>query len=380
MGRQRAVDAAPPATWRRSASGPALDAADAEGLAFRCLEGCGFCCTTAPGLLPGEERRFPHGLVERRPGGALGLRLAGTACAALDDARRCGVYDARPSACRQFPVHLHALEDVQATLHRGCPGLGASGDVTAAALVADAAGRLTPRAETEARRARENWREFRRRARLAGLWDEPAELRAAVAAIAPRVGSRVALERLYAAVEDGDLVASDAVAAFEAAEVETKADRILADVAEETFAGDLPQLVHPEGLRWLRATWASGRLALVEARSPAPARVSFALDDLPLWKVDDAARRAWADAVVRLAGRDLALGAAARLVDMTGYQVTFASAFLRVAADQSAGLALRTALLAAAAGKKVAGAEEARVAAAWQETAFLALPTVGAVL
>ncbi|HLE96512.1 MAG TPA: YkgJ family cysteine cluster protein [Candidatus Thermoplasmatota archaeon] len=358
-----------------------MDASDAAGLTFRCIEGCGFCCTTAPGLLAGEERALPRALVERKPDGALGLRLEGAACAALDGARRCTVYEARPSTCRQFPVHLHALDEVQVTLHRGCPGLAASGgDEPASALVAAATARLTTGAETEARRARDNWREFRRRARISGLWDEPTALRAAVAGIVPGLWTGAGIERIYAAVEDGDLVAEDAVAAFEGATVETKAPALLADVAAETFEGELPQVVDPAGFRWLRAKWAAGRLALADARGPQQPAASFALHELPLWRFRDGAERACADAVVRLAGRDLALGAAARLVDVTGYQVTFASAFLRVVADQAAGIALRSALLTASAGKEASGREDASLAVAWQETAFLALPTVGAVL
>lgn len=352
-----------------------MDARDAEGLSFRCLEGCGFCCTTSPHVLDREVAALPRALVERRSDGTTGLRLKDVACGALDGARRCGVYAARPSACRAFPVHVHALDRLQVTLHRGCPGLGAEGDL-AASLVS-----VGPEAAAALARARETWAEFRRRAESADLWDAPDDLRAAARALAPRLWTKRDLERLYAAVEDGDVAADELADAHEQAEPGVAARRLLADVADETFAGTLPQFVDQD-LAWVHVDLTKDGLVRVARRRDGTrdVRPALKIGDLPLWRTTPEAKDVLAAALVRLAERDLAVGAAAKLVDMVGYEVTLAAAWGRVLADQAAGLTLRVALLAAWDGKTVADIAHARQAVAWQETAFLSLPTVGAVV
>lgn len=354
-----------------------MDLADARGLRFRCLEGCGFCCTTSPQVLPRERAALTPSLLVERADGTLGVRLAGGHCAALDAARRCGVYGARPSACRAFPVHLHALDDVQATLHRGCPGLRVPDGDTAETLVAPV--RWDPKA-VEAARA--NWREFRRRAEAVDLWDDPAELRVLATALSERAWTKRDIERLYDTASGGDLRADSAIEAVDASEPEVAARRLLADVAEETFAGDLPQLVSGPRFDWVRAVWDGEGLARHGTRADGTVEIRPAvrIGDLPLWRFRGDAKARLAKGLVRLLHRDLALGAAAKLVDLMGYEVTLASAYVRVLADQAAGLTLRAALLAHGDGASAAGPEHADEALAWQETAFLALPTVGAVL
>lgn len=354
-----------------------MDLSDADGLDFRCLEGCGFCCTTGPHALDREASVLPPRLVERRADGTLGLKVQGQACGALDGARRCGVYAVRPSACRAFPVHLHALERLQVTMHRGCPGLApAAGADPAASLV-----KVPPEAALALARAQATWAEFRRRAESADLWDDPKELRAAAAELAPRLWAKRDLERLYAAIEDGTVAAHELVSAHEHAEPTVAARRLLADVADETFAGPLPQYVEQD-LAWIRAEATPDGLVRIAHRGDGAREVrdALTLGDLPLWRSTPEAKDVLASALDRLAGRDLALGAAARLVDLLHYEVTLAAAWGRVLADQAAGLTLRVALVAAWDGKTVADAGHARTAVAWQETAFLALPTVGAVV
>ncbi len=108
-------------------STPELDVTLLSGFSFACLPGCGLCCFTSPRLDRDDEPRiraaapdvsvvFLEG--ERR----LAARPDGGACQFLNDLR-CGVHDARPALCREFPISVHVGSRLQATVVLSCPGL-----------------------------------------------------------------------------------------------------------------------------------------------------------------------------------------------------------------------------------------------------------------
>jgi putative zinc- or iron-chelating protein len=175
------------------ASAPELDISLLNGFAFTCLPGCGLCCFTSPRLDPGEERGIraaaPQVSIVSRDGERrLAARPEGGACQFLIDLR-CGVHQARPAPCREYPVSVHIGHRLQATVVLSCPGvslepLRSSGTPIAArpglgldAELASVRQRVTPvlaRKVVEAGRRR---RRIERDLRGQGRWVDEEEVR-----------------------------------------------------------------------------------------------------------------------------------------------------------------------------------------------------------
>ncbi|HVL48187.1 MAG TPA: YkgJ family cysteine cluster protein [Candidatus Thermoplasmatota archaeon] len=366
-----------------------VDYRELAGATFACLEGCGLCCATAPRLVEDEPRKLAgHAAygrhVRRRSDGTVALALSGSACAMLDGARACSAYEARPTACRLFPFHVHLGPRIQVSLHRGCPGVapGAAGASSATDLakrvVAQA---LTPAALAEADRAALNFREFARRAAVVGWEASLADLAPAFAPVLPDLLDPGRLAEMYARLASGEAGLEEATAALD--EPGDPA-AFLADLALETFQEDpegRPTHV-ADGFAWRAAVAADDRVTLFDVPARGEPRIvaETRLGNLPVGALDDGAREALARYLAIALARDHAAGAAARLVDRMGYEVTVPAAYARVAADTAGGLLLRAALEAKAAGRAVATAREADLAIRAQDMAFLSLPTIGAVL
>lgn len=118
-----------------------LDLADLGGLRYRCLEGCGFCCTFTPEVSSEElarlRTRFPALPVvaaEDDPGRRHIAFQGGCGACTLLQRRACSAYDLRPAHCRYFPFHVHFGRTASALVNRSCRGVEAepSSDVLAA--------------------------------------------------------------------------------------------------------------------------------------------------------------------------------------------------------------------------------------------------------
>jgi len=100
-----------------------------EGRSFTCLEHCQLCCLHPPELMPREARYFRQhhpDRIERRERPhrhlSLAMRKGIGPCIFLVD-RRCEVYEHRPSFCRQYPIHLHLGERLEAEPDLSCRGV-----------------------------------------------------------------------------------------------------------------------------------------------------------------------------------------------------------------------------------------------------------------
>lgn len=108
---------------------PDIDLADLAGLRYRCLEGCGFCCTFTPEVSSEElarlRTRFPALPVatgeddDRRH---IAFQGGCGACTLLQR-RACSAYDLRPAHCRYFPFHVHFGRGATALVNRSCRGV-----------------------------------------------------------------------------------------------------------------------------------------------------------------------------------------------------------------------------------------------------------------
>src|SRR5438552_10875771 len=182
--------------------GRGVNVADAKGLAFACLPGCGFCCATSPLVHAHEAPALGPLVVNGR------IPVKGLACAALGADRNCSVYGARPAACRLYPFMVHAGRRVQVTVALACPGV-TEGPGAAAGSQAEAAATLAlarPGAAEMAARAKETFAEFDRRMKEWGVFASADKLRSAFAPHVDALAHPQALPSYFAAITEGDLV------------------------------------------------------------------------------------------------------------------------------------------------------------------------------
>jgi len=377
----------------------AVHAGDAKGLTFECKPGCGFCCTASPLVAPHEKARLP--MAVRAPDGNLRIPLADVHCSALAGDRRCGIYDARPAVCHLYPYAVHAGRRVQVTVSLACPGIGVApphgadsdgtlahpfGVANAMEVQAQQAAELAlaqPGAQEEAARAKATFAEFDRRMKEWQVAAPPDKLRAAFLPHVATLAMPAALPAFFAGIAEGDLVLQGDAARAVGSLFETEAEADLHDLFVEGAKDALDEpdtviWVEPD-LSWTTARAEGERVKLTRIANGARSSRTHALDALPAdW--EPAASEVVAAYLARLLHRDHAEGAAAWLVDASGYQATPAAAYARVLGEASLQVALRAALLAADEGRESVDATHAHRGVMAYETAFHSLPTLGAIL
>ena len=350
-----------------------METRELAGKRFRCLEGCGFCCTFQPevstrelALLRARFKPKPVAISVGPDRTYLQLQNRCGACALLT-ARGCSAYDLRPAHCRYFPFHVHFGGTPEVYVNQTCRGVEAApgGDLSAEfrASVLDVASADEMR-EHE-RQARDTYAAFKRKARKAGAWGEVAPVVAAALAEGPRVFTGKWVEE---ACRRGDEPApleealDDALAPFHAEEVTKRPFYLAAD------------------LRWLTFEAADAPGAFTVLRMDE----TGALD--PVGRVDGLAR--WEDPppavavglaayLARLAGRHLFVGSVYALVDDSDYAVTVEQAAWLRLAEIVVDLVVRVRVLRA---MGVPDAELAAEAARFYDSTFLDSPTIGGFL
>jgi Fe-S-cluster containining protein len=98
-----------------------------RGFRYACRPGCGLCCYAEPRVDPTEKAELLRiapltETVEATGASYLRARPEGGACQFLRS-NRCSVHALRPHPCKEFPVHVHVGERLQATLVLSCPGV-----------------------------------------------------------------------------------------------------------------------------------------------------------------------------------------------------------------------------------------------------------------
>ncbi|NLL94904.1 MAG: YkgJ family cysteine cluster protein [Thermoplasmatales archaeon] len=163
-----------------------IDYSGVDGFTVDCLPGCGLCCLCQPEVLPLERAYFrknhPKAMVRSRtsPGGfALALKKGRGSCVFLDG-RKCGIYENRPTFCRQFPFHFYSGDRISVELDHSCRGVwqgsGADAGIEARALARDSMDRLRSALSQSA----PVYGEFREICEDAGIWEDPSLARAQV--------------------------------------------------------------------------------------------------------------------------------------------------------------------------------------------------------
>lgn len=379
----------------------AANVSDARGLAFQCLPGCGFCCTASPLVQPPEAAPLGS-LVRRAEDGTLRIPVKGVSCSVLQPDMRCGEYERRPAVCRVYPYSVHAGRRVQATVTLACPGVSERPlaphapalhavhpvpdieDMTTGARSVVALVLAQPGAAEMAARAKETFAEFDRRMREWGVVAPPDKLRAAFLPHVERLATPALLPAFFAGLGEGDLIlegkASRAVEALFEQETDADLGDALAEAADDAFAGNVDALWVEPDFAWTVPGLREGRIELTRhRRDAAPVAARFEPEALPTDWTDEA-RAVLASYLTRLLHRDHVEGAAAWLVDASGYQATLPAAYGRVLGEAALQVALRAGLAAAEAGADEVGEALARRGVAAYETSFHSLPTLGSIL
>ncbi|MEA3144149.1 MAG: hypothetical protein QOG31_1473 [Thermoplasmata archaeon] len=344
-----------------------MDTRELHGLRYRCLEDCGFCCTFTAEVSDAELVRlrgsFPKLPVARANGMTLlGLQGGCGACTLLEN-RRCTVYGERPAHCRYFPFHVYFGRRTEAYVNRSCRGVeavpGGSLEAEFKAQVLDLAPPFRLRKEQE--KAGKVHATFERNARQAGVWgDVDAEvarlLRRGAAWFDPAAWPPTPTGAADEAGSPGEAW-QVALAPFGLDDAVARPFHLAADLRWLGFQGDAGNLV-------AQTLDETGRLEPLQELGAFPG-----WPDLP-----PAVRVGLAQAMARLAARDLLAGSIFHMVDDTGYEIGVADAAEVRFADLAAGLAVRADILRRLG---VPWAQVAGEAERFYDSAFLDHPTIG---
>jgi hypothetical protein len=302
--------------------------------------------------------------------------------------------------CRLYPFQVHAGRRVQVSVSLGCPGVAPHAhaptglsvhpvpdqdELQEGAREAAALALAQPGANEMAARAKETFAEFDRRMKEWGVHATADQLRAGFLPHVRTLAHPESLPAFFAGLEAGDLVLGGkpplAVEGLFHAEPEGDLADLLAEAARDAFdEPDTVIWVEPGDFAWTRAAHDEGRVRLMRQKDGAD-RAPFDADpaEVPVeW--DAAATDVLAAYLERLAHRDQTEGAAAWLVDASGYQITPAAAYARVLGEAALQVVLRAGLLAREAGRETVDADLARRGVGAYETAYHSLPTLGSIL
>lgn len=357
----------------------AAEAMEAEtgelgGKRFRCLEGCGFCCTFQPEVSQRElallRARFQPRPVRVSVGQGRSYLQLQSKCGActLLSRRGCTAYDLRPQHCRYFPFHVHFSERPQAYVNYTCRGVETAPGAGLAAEFGSSVrqvARPDEWAEHE-RAAKETYGAFRRKARRADAWGEVG----AVVRVALDGGARVLTgawveETCRAGGEPAtrEEAVADALAPFHAEEVTRR-----------------PFFLAPD-LRWLtfaRGT-APGSLDVLEMDETGDLKpVGQQVRGLDAWEdPPSSVAEALLPYLRHLVQRDLFTGSVYALVDDSDYATSVDEATWLRLAEIATDLALRSRVLAALGTPPDRLADET---ARFYDSTFLDSPTIGGFL
>ncbi len=345
----------------------AWNRAELSGLAYRCLEDCGFCCTFTAEVTSPELTRLRTGfptLPVTRSGEMMLLGLQGGcgACTLLKD-RKCTAYEERPAHCRYFPFHVYFGRRTEVYVNRCCRGVevASGGDLASEfkTQVEDLVQPFTLRKGQE--KANAVHAAFERSARKARVWGD---VDAEVARLLAR-GAAWFQPDAWPPTPTGE--SDEAGSPDEAWQV------ALAPFGQEDAVARPFHLA--ADLRWLGFVGGGEGLAAQTLAEDGRLEPLAELGSFEAWPVlPEAVQVGLAEVMARLATRDLLAGSIYHMVDDTGYEIGVADAAEVRLADMAAALALRADILHRLG---VAWADVPAEADRFYDSAFLDHPTLG---
>jgi Fe-S-cluster containining protein len=305
-----------------------IDTSELAGKSFECLENCAMCCLCQPELNEEELRAFKKAnladsLTREHIQGyvadeQIAIRLQGEsgACHFLID-RRCTIYNMRPTFCRRFPVHVHALHRIQLNADLSCRGITDGGNTLekfGADILASIPKKLMDdvQEEVEAR-----LRSFKKICLDKQIYQAPERLRSVADCIIPLltkndgIGGLLAFANTETKIGEipddkivGLVLASEPPADLE--EMASEANYAQFDLENPSW---LPVYVD-ERLRWNTFRSGEGKIHWMGLHENGAIETvnSFEIGDIKLLPTDQGARKTFADYARLLISRDHFLG------------------------------------------------------------------------
>ncbi len=337
-----------------------IDSSELEGLKFRCIDRCAYCCLCPPEVTGTDLQYFMHAHPDRLEdlGDSPHIALQGGAggCALLRD-KRCIDYDRRPFHCRAFPLRIHLLDQVQACANLSCRGVQTDAGTPLSELLdsmlkEENAGNLQRAADA----ARREWGRFVDKAFHLGV---PVEL----------IGTR--------------LVLSEVIPRWPG-ELEAGRDEVV-ELVSETFSAkelwELPAYVSPE-LAW-QVFQVKGedlkRFELSERGELSPSG-SWPLRAIPLLEMTSDGKAELGRYMQLINRRDAMAGSAALVVRAMKYEEEFEEAYLDIIRDCALDLWWRSSMLAFLRHESSLGQKEIREGIVFCDADFLDIAGIGGML
>jgi Fe-S-cluster containining protein len=375
-----------------------VDVSELRGKAYRCLDGCAMCCLCQPelsmdelavfrkfGLVPGLTRDHIQGYRTDEPT-AIKLQGGNGACHFLLD-RRCTIHDKRPAFCRQFPVHVHALDRVQLNANLSCRGITEGGS-----SLADFGNDILKDIDIGMMTAilsetRDSVGEFESEAQDAGIHQPAERLRSVAEELLPLIGRRDGIGKLMAFADSpqviGDMPAGDILALIRDSEPPE-------DLEEAAMEGNYGQfelekaawqpVYVDERFRWRTYRSEGGKVHVSELR-PDGAQVpetAIPMEELGLLLPDDGALRVFEGYARLLNSRDQFLGYAYHVCAEDDFQNDMMTVYLGVLGTTMLDLWWRAGLVGRIRGTNTLNAELALEGVKAFDMDCLDMPTVGA--
>lgn len=337
-----------------------LDRSELEGLGFRCVEGCAYCCLCPPEVAGRELEHFrrahPADIEDLDGSPHLALQGGAGGCALLKD-RRCKDYDRRPFHCRAFPLRVHLLDRVQSCANLSCRGIQRGTGVPLTGLLDsiladESAAGLAGSAAAAGR----EWNQFVDKALRRGV---PVELQ----------GTRLVLSEMIPRwPADLDIAQEEVV-----------------ELVSETFGitepAELPVYISPS-LEWQVFQVDHGtlkRFGLKENGELVPSG-SWPLRAIPLLELTSEGRSEFSAYMQTLNRRDPMAGSAALVVRAMRFEEEFEEAYLDILRDCALDLWWRASLLSFLGNGSALGAKEVREGIVFCDADFLDMAGIGGML
>jgi len=328
--------------------------AELQGLSFRCLEDCGFCCTFTPEVAHDELSRlrakFPElPVVRDAPQAPLHIAFQGGCGACTLLARRqCTAYEERPAHCRYFPFHVYFGRRTEVYVNRSCRGVapapGGNLDEAFAQQVTDVA---KPHQFSEHERlAARVHKEFRRKAETCDAWGD----------VDAEVAQALRQDTLWPTATEADYW-ERALQPFGEPDVVARPFYLAADLQWMTFEAATPTTLQP--------------LVMAEDGSLTPK--GEVIDVAP--PIVTPGQQAELQALLlRLTSRDVFAGSVMDAVDGMFYEMTVGAAAEERVREVAADLLVRAAILRALGISEASLVDEVE---RFYDSAFLDAPTIG---
>jgi len=379
-----------------------IDMHELEGRSFRCVADCALCCFCQPELSEVELEEFlkcaslskglttEHitGYITEKPN-AISLQGGCGACYFLKN-RRCTIYDQRPQMCRQFPIHIHALDRIQLNLNLSCRGISSCDGNSLVEYASVILGRIPHESISDQLDVtRKNLLEFHERCRDYGIFQSPERLVEAANQILPIISEPDGIGRLITFTGEnpkiGDMTISELVNSIRSKPLLAELDEFARDANYFQFELENPAwlpLYIDEKLNLNTFSSQDRRIEWLELAEEGTLKLQnkFELDEIHLLELSEEALAVFTEYAKVLIGRDHFRGYAYHVCNDYGMNDDLLTVYLGVLANTMLDLWWRSSLIGKIHGKTGISRDLAKEGIISFDMDILDAPTIGAFL